>query len=249
MKTLNKISKFTTLDEMHECFETNWYKIVNWVNFGYKNLKMFIKIFNKFYNSNYCLSTFLNALKTDNLLSINDIVDFAKKELSKIAIVDYDIEEIFYIEQYHRNIQDDIYLKNKHIYYSILDWRLFQDWYIYYYTIYHYKIEYEKDPKNSLIGFMYIPSKLDSCKLQQSLIFNGIADWNSNYPNCLKIKDSIIQEISNCKTYLELKNKYNKIIYDNENFWMNLNKKGIIIKNKHIFNKIKEYIDDYDLNR
>lgn len=159
------------------------------------------------------------------------ILDKSKKEFKKISYLNMDPEQLLVIQQTHKYIKDDIYKYNSEIYYSILNWNLFENWYNKFHGLYNnYCYNLYKQINTQLIFPFY-----QIFELRYKWIKLGFAIWSETSKNKIKILNKTIHNICNLYNESDLLNIWDSIENKNNINW---EKVGIIIKNPYLFQEL-----------
>lgn len=159
------------------------------------------------------------------------ILEESKKEFQKISYLNIDPEQLLVLQQIHKHIKDDIFKYNPAIYYSILNWKLFENWYYKFHGLYNnFCYELHKQINTRLMFPFY-----EIFELRYKWIKLGFAIWAETSKNKIKVLDNTINFICNLHKESDLLKIWNSIENKNNINW---EKVGIIIKNPYLFQEL-----------
>lgn len=159
------------------------------------------------------------------------VINKSRKEFKKISYLDIDSEQLLVLQQTHKYIKDDVFKYNSEIYYSILNWQLFENWYYKFHGLYNnfcYEL-YEQTNIQLMFPFYEI------FELRYKWIKLGFAIWCESSKNKFKILDKTINNICNLSKEEDLLTIWNSIENKNNINWEKI---GIIIKNPYLFQEL-----------
>lgn len=159
------------------------------------------------------------------------VLDKSKKEFKKFSYLNIDPEQLLVLQQTHKYIKDDIFKYNPQIYYSILNWNQFKNWYNKFHGLYNnYCYEIYKQTNLQLMFPFY-----QIFELRYKWIKLGFAIWSESNKNKIKILDKTINNICNLSKESDLLDIWNSIENKNNIDWEKI---GIIIKNPYLFQEL-----------
>lgn len=159
------------------------------------------------------------------------ILEESKKEFQKISYLNIDPEQLLVLQQIHKHIKDDIFKYNPAIYYSILNWKLFENWYYKFHGLYNnFCYELHKQINTRLMFPFY-----EIFELRYKWIKLGFAIWAETSKNKIKVLDNTINFICNLHKESDLLKIWNSLENKNNINW---EKVGIIIKNPYLFQEL-----------
>lgn len=159
------------------------------------------------------------------------ILEESKKEFQKISYLNIDSEQLLVLQQTHKYIRDDIFKYNSEVYYSILNWKLFENWYYKFHGLYNnFCYELHKQINTRLMFPFY-----EIFELRYKWIKLGFAIWCESSKNKFKVLDKTINNICNLSKEEDLLTIWNSIENKNDIHWEKI---GIIIKNPYLFQEL-----------
>lgn len=159
------------------------------------------------------------------------ILEESKKEFKRISYLDINSEQLLVLQLTHKYIQDDVFKYNPKIYYSILNWNQFENWYYTFHGLYN---NYCKDLYKQINANLIFPF-YEIFELRYKWIKLGFAIWSESSKNKIKVLDKTINSICNLSKESDLLHILNSIENKNNVNW---EKVGIIIKNPYLFQEL-----------
>lgn len=156
------------------------------------------------------------------------ILEEAKKEFKGISYLRFNIEQLLVLQPIHKYIKDDIFKYNKKIYYSILNWDKFEQWYWNYHGLYN---NFCVDLYRQVTGHYMFPF-YEIFELRYKWIKLGLAKWSNEAKNNIEITKIAMNLICNIKSSKKLMEIWDSIDNKNNIDW---EKYGVIIKNPYLF--------------